>query len=270
MSDIQSNAGSAGGWEVDRERLFVTGHPPLLTGHFGLRNRTGERRKLRAVRISGLALRGGREVASTVSAPTAAVRVYARAEGGEETRVPLRLRVDPHMSPGIYEGEIECDGERRPLTVHVHERWRLRVAPRSHDLKVRAGERVVRAIEVANLGNVPWELPRAAFATLHEPEGAHQSLFAALKKVGAEGGQRVLDELARELADREIDPPVVRVRAEGRLLQPGESRLVELEFDPPASLRRHRRYSGSVRFENARLRFDLEIVEGATAPESIP
>jgi hypothetical protein len=255
------NQTQAGKREAEGTPLFFIGNPPFLVAHVEVRNRSGERMKLKQARLSGLNLqtpRGSRlETAS----------LFASLAPNEQTKVPFRLEINPHTPPGTYEGQIDCAGQRRPVTIKVLENWKLQVSPGRVSFKISPDQPASCTVQLVNLGNMPYALPRAAFAPLQERDGVHSALFAALKNSGGDGHQRVLDELARQLGNREVEPVTVEIKASHHDLAPGESREVELQLRKLDGLKKHRLYTGFVRFENAKLRIEIELLNQAATAE---
>ena len=234
--------------------MFFVGQPPFLAGQIELRNRSTGRLKLKQLRVSGLSLEtAGGERLNTV-------RVPARLAPGQRARVPARLELSPGTPPGTYKGKIECGGKSRPVTVQVLESWKLEVIPSSISFKVRSDERASCSIRVTNVGNMPYTFHGTAVAPLREKNGPQDALCVTLKGPGAQGLEKALDELAGRLSEHDAGDATVEIKTDHRVLRPGETRAVELKFHAPETLKKDRLYAGAVSFENARLRFDLEIL----------
>ncbi|MGH8094619.1 MAG: hypothetical protein ACREIF_14305 [Chthoniobacterales bacterium] len=240
--------------ELGPAPLVFIGQPAHLQGHIELRNRGREQMKIKHLPVHGMDL----EVAP--GAPFRALPVYAKLLPNEQRKASASFRLNPQTPPGIYKGEIEAAGSRRPLQVHVLETWGVRCAPASLSLKVAPGAQVARTIQLRNTGNMPYTLNRSALVTLKERKGLHEAIHHAIKNAAATSTQAVLDEFFREMSDREIEPVVVKCKTAERELAPGESRTVELEMQLPRGLRRHRQYLGAIEFENAKVRLEIEIV----------
>jgi hypothetical protein len=143
------------------------------------------------------------------------------------------------------------------------------VSPENLSIKLLPGEKMVRSVHVTNEGNMPYALHRAVFAPLQEKDGLHRAIYTALMEASSQGSDKTLDAFVRELGNREVKPLTVKVKSGGRVLNPGASSRLELEFEGTESLKRHCLYTGSVQFENSNLSFDIEIVDQmATAGKS--
>jgi hypothetical protein len=240
--------------EAGKGPVFFVGQPPFLTGQIELRNRSTERLKLKQLPLSGLPIEtAGGERLNTV-------RLLARLAPGQRAKVPARLELSPGTPPGTYQGEIECGGKSRPVTVQVLESWKLELIPSSISFKVRSNERVSCSIQVTNVGNMPYTLHGTAVVPLRERNGPQDALCVTLKGPGVQGLEKALDELVGRLSEHDAGFATVEIKTDNRILSPGETRVVELKFHAPETLKKDRLYAGTVLFENARLRFDLEIL----------
>ncbi len=241
--------------EFGKEPLIFAGQPPHLHGSFDVKNVAGKKLRLSSVALSGLDLR---LFEGNCLDRVPAFGLFAP---GERKKVRVHLALQPQTPPGVYEGRLECAGEQRAVTVHVLETWRLSVNPANISIKTSPEQKVVRSVHVTNEGNMPYTLHRAIFAPLKEQDGVHRALYTALKEASTQGGDKTLDAFVRELGEREVKPLTVKVRSGSRVLDPGASSRLELEFEGTESLKRHCLYVGTVPFENASLGFDIEIVD---------
>jgi uncharacterized membrane protein len=236
--------------QVGEAALFFAGQPPELMGHLEVRNLSQECFKVRDVSLKNLQLKGPR------SARLELARTLTKIEPGESVRVPVRLQVSLETQPGVYDGHIECDGKLRDVRVQVLESWRLELLPVARSFKVRSKEPIRATVRVTNTGNMPYTLHHTIEFTWEEKRCAQQSFLAQL----AHAPKGVKSEHSKSEGELE---GTLAIKARQRLLNPGETRDVELEIAVPERLRPGRLYCGCVAFEQARLQLDLEILADA-------
>lgn len=247
MNAQQTNARA---WDLVGPILLV-GPPPRLAGRVTVANRGGEKLKVKALdlRVKGAPDR------------TFALQLAARVAPGATAAFNAQAVVDETMSPGTYQAEVDVEGESRPAVLHVLERRELSVIPETFELAGAPGESVTHPAVIANAGNLEATLPKVALAGIGE-EGALQSLFhVAISRRGREGHVPALDAYAALLSETEVEPVKVLLgEAAGATLAPGETRAVQLTFELPDRLARHRFYRGT--FLIGRTRCMLELAAG--------
>ncbi|MBE2242908.1 MAG: hypothetical protein IAE86_09145 [Burkholderiaceae bacterium] len=241
---------------VGSRRLVLIGAPPLLEGVLALANPGGEKLKLK----SGLVQLKD----SPWGDPHLPLQltVSARVAGGLAVQVPVTLTVDPRMPPGNYAGELRFEGDDKPREVRlkVLEHRAVVVAPASFELQGAPGASLTVPAVVANLGNVPFTLPKVALVALGEDSAVTQLFHVAMANKGAQGHVAALDAYAQLVAAAEVDAAKVVIGAgAGEPIAPGESLETSFTFELPARLARHRSYHGSFRIGRASCSVDLEV-----------
>jgi hypothetical protein len=241
---------------VGTKRLVLIGAPPLLEGVLALANPGGDKLKLKSALVR---LEDGQWGDPHVPLPLA---VSARVAGGTAVQVPVTLPVDARMPPGEYRGELHVDGDDAPREVllRVLEHRDVVVAPARFELYGMPGASLAVPAVVANLGNVPLVLPKAALVALGEDDAVTQLFHVAMARKGAEGHTAALDAYAQLVAAAEVDAAKVAIGAgAGEPIAPGDSRETSFTFELPARLARHRRYHGSFSIGRAQCTVDVEV-----------
>jgi hypothetical protein len=247
---------------VGTQRLVLIGAPPLLEGVLALSNPGGDKLKLKSALVQLKDAQWGD--------PHVPLRlaVSARVAAGHAVQVPVTLGVDPRMPPGDYTGELHIDGDDAPRAVllKVLEHREVAVAPAGFELYGLPGASLTVPAVVANLGNVPFVLPKAALVALGEDAAVTQLFHVAMARKGSEGHAAALDAYAQLVAAAEVDAAKVAVGAgAGEAIAPGESRETSFTFELPGRLARHRRYHGSFAIGRAQCTVDLEVAADAPA-----
>ncbi|MBN8510978.1 MAG: hypothetical protein J0L57_20500 [Burkholderiales bacterium] len=252
---------------VGTQRLVLIGAPPLLEGVLALSNPGGDKLKLKSALVDLKDPQWGD--------PHVPLRlaVSARVAAGHAVQVPVTLAVDPRMPPGDYAGELRIDGDDSPREVllKVLEHREVAVAPAGFELYGLPGASLSVPAVVANLGNVPFVLPKAALVALGEDAAVTQLFHVALARKGAEGHAAALDAYAQLVAAAEVDAAKVVVgEGAGETVAPGENRETSFTFELPVRLARHRRYHGSFAIGRAQCTVDLEVAADAPAVPTAP
>lgn len=247
---------------VGTQRLLLIGAPPLLEGVLALANPGGDKLKLKSALVHLKDSQWGD--------PHAPLRltVSARVAAGLAVQVPVTLAVDPRMPPGDYAGELRLEGDDKPREVRlkVLEHRDVVVAPASFELHGVPGTTLAVPAVVANLGNVPFVLPKVALVALGEDSAVTELFHVAMAKKGAEGHVAALDTYAQLVAAAEVDAAKVTIGAgAGEPIAPGESRETSFAFELPQRLARHRSYHGSFRLGRATCTVELEVAAESPA-----
>jgi hypothetical protein len=243
-------------WDVAGP-VHLVGTPPRLSGRVTIANHGADKLKVKTLdlRVKGL----------RKSAPALAciMQVSARVAPGASSSFIAQAVVDDAMPPGTYEAEIDVGGETRPAVLHVLERRELVVTPGAFDLVGAPGASVAHPAVIVNAGNVEATVPKVALAALGEQGALHSLFHVAMSQAGREGHVKALDAYAALLAQSEVDPVKVTFGdASGAKLAPGESRAVQLQFELPARLARHRVYRGAFLVGKTRCTLDITTENG--------
>lgn len=267
-------SGPEGALRLGEGPLLFSGTPPVLRGEVALENTSVERLKVRAIATAGPAP-AAKAKARRAAAPSAVfsdVRVSARLAPGAAARVPARLRVDPHMPAGRYTTALDVDGRQVEAVVQVFERDAVRLQPRPVYLRGTAGETLVQAMVVTNLGNVGHTVPPGGVVHLGEKDWLGRSLVYALRGTEVEHDHTYyLDQLFREVRATLPAPARFTTTASGEAaLPPGATAEVRLELTLPEALVKGRTYVGRTTLLGAGLGFHVDCIGTAKTVKRRP
>jgi hypothetical protein len=241
---------------IGPEHLHFVGPPMNCSGFLDLYNPSTERVRLRErLPISAPAMAN----AAKLLLPN--VELIALLGPGGTVRTRLNLALHPQTPPGRYEAEVMVRKQARKTTIDILETWDVAVLPEAFSIKEPAGARVTRTLWITNRGNMKWQMQDALFAPLKENHGIHRNLFQSLKGAGEKGVVEVLDAFLKGMQETEVEPATVRITSSREPLEPGATREVTVEIALPKGLKRHRRYSGFLSFENSFVRLDVEVLD---------
>jgi hypothetical protein len=246
---------------IEAQHLHFVGKPDRCAGFIALHNPSAAK-----IRIKSLPLASSR-LSGPVELSVSHLRVFARLCPGASLLVPARLPIPPDAPPGQYKAELLAGKTRKPLTVDVLESWDLAVVPEEVSFKLhRQGSAKVQA-QLRNRGNMPYVVPRAGLAPLQEEDGIHRNIFLAIKNTPGADYEKTVSDFFGRMRETIVEPARIKIVSGTETLGPGETGEMEIEILPPDNLKKNRRYHGAVSFENARLLFDIEVLENSTRAE---
>lgn len=249
-------------WVILGDRLQFLGKPTLCLGHVHLQNQSPEKVRIKKIPLVASKLTGPTEVS------VSHLQLFARLLPGTALQATAQVLIPPDTPPGRYTAEALVGNVRKPVAVDVLESWDLAIIPAELSLKFDLGERLVRTVQLTNRGNMPWNLHRAAFATLQEVDGVHRNIFLSLKETPEPSYEKVLNNFVKRMRDTEVEPAKIKILSKTDVLRPGESQELRLEISLPDNLKKNRRYSGGVSFENASLLLNIEVLENSVRTRS--
>lgn len=241
-------------WVVLEDRLQFLGKPTLCLGHLHLHNRSDEKVRIKRIPLVESRLTGPADVS------VSHLQLLARLLPGTELQVRAQVLIPPHTPPGRYTAEALVGNIRKPVAIDVLESWDLAILPASLSLKPHLGERPVLTVQLTNRGNMPWNIPRAAFAPLEGGDGIHHNIFLSLTKTREPTFEAVLNDFVKRTRENEVEPAKVKILSDADVLAPGETRELQLEISLPDSIKKNRRYRGVVQFDNAALQLNIEVI----------
>lgn len=233
-----------------QEPIVLAGEPNRLRGRLSLFNPTASRVRLRGGRLRSQSA----QAALAVSAGEAGGALIDRigsisVRPGEARSVPLSVSLSPHLPPGEYHGELEFGAWKHAVILHVTESVRLTVSPSLLVIQNRPGT-IQRRVVFSNDGNIPLTIGDLGPVVLDDEQLECRVLRAALAAGAPEG--RGLDDFVVEIA-RQAQMALERTGFLGIrnkqgpvVLEPQQTRPVELEIRVPDRLDRHTRYSGTL------------------------
>ena len=248
--------------------FLFSGKPPFIQGIVNLINSSAERVKVRSVVIEGSGIESYRarrlhgtpeQMAEGQQRDLLQVKFFQGIGPFDQANVPAQLTIDKFTPPGEYEAQVSFGDQQARALIFVLENHDLRLIPERITIREVPGKSITRSIYVTNEGNVPFSTRRAAFAPLQALNMLHRSLAIALNEEGDKGYEKVLDRLASELADAEVQPAKVKINIQDQEILPGETKPVELTIQLPADLKRKRVYTSRIKFRNARLAVEVDI-----------
>jgi hypothetical protein len=237
------------------EPIFLVGDSKSLRGSIQLTNPGKERILVREANLR-LKLPQTRK-----PVPIGQASLSVSLQPGEAQRAKINLDMDPNTPPGQYQGEMDVNGETRPVTVYIPEVVRLTITPQTLVIDKGSGATVVKQVVFSNEGNIPLTIGPIGLIQLGKEfmlrRGFHITLAAAGEK-NSPPIEKLFTEFVGE-DSREVfgDAGFLEVRkpAASVLLQPGDVKLIDLEIHLPDKLEPNNRYIGRVPLYTSDLEF---------------
>lgn len=245
------------------EPLLLVGPPRDVRGQFRVQNSTERKIVVRqpmlkaaaAPRVKPGTAASGKPAALPVEA-LALRRIIVRP--GQSRPVPVALALDPRTPPGTYHADLDVEGERRSVVLHVIEDVALTIAPSDIVIPNRSGETIQKRVVFTNEGNVAVTV-RSLGAVVLDEELAHcRALRGALADVAET--MKTLDDFAVALGRRYraiYQTLALRVQNEQVVIAPGETAAVDLKITLPEKLEARSRYTGYAAISTSTLTFTV-------------
>jgi hypothetical protein len=220
--------------------LVFAGPPRHVRGELLVRNPGDEKVIVRQPLMRPATMTGrGKGKAQALQEPAVTLRrIVVRAR--QDRQVPIALSLEPTTPPGTYHAELDVDGERREVLLHVTEDVAFTIEPSELVIPNRPGQKTIGAIVL-------------------DEELAHcRALRGALADVGQT--MKTLDDFIVALGHRYhdlYDKLVLKVQNEPTTIEPGETSAIDLTISLPDKLEARGRYSAFAPISTQTLTFTL-------------
>jgi hypothetical protein len=176
-------------------------------------------------------------------------------DGAAHGRVLLRLsKMTP---PGRYAGSVELGGGPVPVVVEVEPQPRVEASPSRLRVDVEPGGEVTVGITLANVGNVPFDVPAVTRSCVFDQGGVDHAFWVALASEEAETRSRI-DLLLDDLAGSHGGLVEMRARP-SEAIAPGGVQDVELTLRFSDRLQPGGVYSGAWDAEGLHVRLRVDV-----------
>lgn len=252
-SDLISQASPIEFAGAENARLFFSGPPGRLTGSIPLVNTTESRQNLRCLEVNGGDLMG------SARKPLRDFPFTVRLSAGEQASVRGVIALDSRTPPGSYEIEVRIGSRIVPATVHVSEVVDLIAHPGSLTILAGSESSYTREVTVHNAGNIPLLSGTRCETPIFDSFDPVTSMLVGLHKSDRKSNETMVKAVLDEWADLQAGTLVIH--REPLVLRPGQTEVVDLEFELPPELKPLRHYKASLQLYNAVL--NLEIYTSA-------
>lgn len=229
--------------------LRFAGPPKGLTGTVPLINHGTEKRKIQSIAVKSDRLLG------EARQPLREMPFYARLYGGEQASVAAKLVLDPRTPPGTYDLELTMGSKTLAATAYVTEVVDLRANPLGITILAGKATSYTRTFVIENAGNVPLPTGAQCDEPLFEASDLFSSFLVGLAKGDRHSAESMAKGFLREWAD--LAAGTLTIKREATILEPGEKRTINVEFQLPSSLKPLHHYRTNLQLYNAAQTVDI-------------
>ncbi|MEP6681946.1 MAG: hypothetical protein ABJA35_01755 [Parafilimonas sp.] len=235
---------------TDNEEIILNGPPSNLRGHIFLRNTSED-----ALSIKALKLVHNEKMLGENSS----LRIGSRLKPGEQKFESIWHELPPQTPPGTYESSLYIGGTERKIKMIVQPHMQVSVHPNIFSF-VGAGPGKTHSaqITITNTGNLPFTIPDVKHVAALDMDLVCRAFGFALRSKGGEGYIPTMDELAKNVNRYLPDWASAHVEEAGQTLQPGETKLIQLNITLPKNTDAGKDYSGNMRFWNKKISYEIK------------
>jgi hypothetical protein len=230
-------------------RLFFSGPPDRLTGTIPLVNTTAAKQSLRALAVNAGDLLGRAQV------PLREVPFTVRLGPAEQADIRGVIALHSSTAPGSYDIEVQIGSKTVPATAYVNEVVDLESQPASLTILAGSDSSYTRKVTVHNAGNVPLLSGSRCETPIFDSFDVQTAGLIGLGKADRKSSETMLKGALEEIAD--LHAGMLVITREAIVLRPGETRVVDLEFQLPPELKPLRHYHATLQLYNALLGIDI-------------
>lgn len=226
----------------DGDELVLNGPPDDLRGHMLIHNTLSEPLNVRSLPLMLKTKDRSRPVASSL-------QLSCRLKPGESQLAEVWHQLNFDTPPGTYSHELIIGGKKRVVNIIVQQHIAIDLYPHEFFFTGSApGTRHNAVFTVVNTGNVAFEIPDVKHIAALDMDFFCRAFGMGMRKSGSEGVEKMLDEVTRNMQHHLADWAAASIEEKGKILQPGERSVVNLQISMPAQSDGSKDYSGNIRF----------------------
>jgi hypothetical protein len=230
-------------------RLFFSGPPHRLTGTIPLINTTAAKQNLRSLSVNGGELLGRAQL------PLREVPFSVRLGPAEQADIRGVIALHSTTPPGSYDIEMQIGSKTVPATAHVSEVVDLESQPASLTILAGGDSSYIRKVTVHNAGNIPLLSGSRCETPIFDSFDPQTAGLIGLSRADRKSSESMLKGALEEMA--ELHAGMLVITREAIVLRPGETRVVDLEFQLPPELKPLRHYRATLQLYNALLGIEI-------------
>ncbi|MEZ4851952.1 MAG: hypothetical protein R3B93_25780 [Bacteroidia bacterium] len=166
--------------------------------------------------------------------------------------------MNPDTPPGTYESVLTVGGKDRKVRMIVQEVMDIVLIPEQVIFMGIEPEKVHRKeILLVNRGNIPVVVPNIKHNTTIDMDLICRNLSLALRETGEQGTVETLDYFIKGLKKDVAGWVEVSIQQAGELVQPGETKVLELFCKLPKDINEQRMYEGDIRILDKELYYQI-------------
>lgn len=235
--------------KTDEDEIILNGSPSLISGFLQVNNTLKETVKIKSISLSE----------KPNSKEKSNLRISWKLQPGETKLQPVNFTMPPETPPGEYTRYMNIGGKKQKVKIVVQPTIEIDVSPAHFTLQNTVpGTKQSIVFTLSNLGNLDFQIPEIKHIAALDMDYLCRAFGFAFRDLKAEGFEKTLDTVTQNIKDNLADWANVKVREAGKILEPGKSILVHLDFTLPKNADPKNDYSGNIRFWDKDLSFVIK------------
>lgn len=184
------------------------------------------------------------------------IKIRKPLQAGEKAIMPVSFSLDQTTPPGIYNSEALLEGEKTEMVFDIAEKIEVSLSPEVIYFEIAPGTKLEKPIYVTNNGNVNLQFESPGALILEDEHLECRTIRSAVRSLREmEDINQVFKIAANELEKLYDEAGVLRVSLKGDpiVIEPAETKRIDLVFSFPSTLNRSSFYEGVLRFFNDRV-----------------
>lgn len=229
--------------KIVEKEIILNGPPSNLQGNIQFVNREND-----PLRIKTLGLLDKNK--KQLKAGSADLLKFSfRLRPGEQKLETIYHQLPSNTPPGTYENYIMLGKKQHKVKMIVQPTIDIGVSPSQFTFQGTSPNTVhVAVITLTNRGNMPFQVPELKHAAVLDMDLLCRAFGNGFRKKGNDTFLTTLDEVANNLKENLTEWVSISVDEAGKIVQPGDSLLLHVNFTLPKSAVSTRDYNGDFRF----------------------
>ena len=165
---------------------------------------------------------------------------------------------NPNTPPGTYQSTINVGGKERKLRMIVQENLDVELIPSQVTfMGIAPGLVHKKEILLVNKGNVPIAVPSIKHNTMLDMDLICRNLSLAIRETGDKGTNETLDHFVKGLKKDIAGWVELSIKEAGQLVNPGETKVLNISFKLPKDVNDQRLYEGDIRIIDEELEYRI-------------
>ncbi len=235
------------------EEIILNGPPGHMVGNILLQNPLDIPLKIKNITMQDVKKTRGKKTSSEYNPQ---LILNTRFDAREQRLEPINLSLPYDTPPGNYEKLIQVGGKDRKVRLIVQPTIEIAVHPDEFTFQdSHPGTVHLATLTVINLGNLPFQIPEIKHVAALDMDYLCRALGIAFREKDTEGLTATLDRATQNIKENLTNWADTRVTEAGKILEPGDSMVVNLKITMPKNANAYNDYSGNVRFWDKDLSF---------------
>lgn len=263
---LEHSKGNASKVRLPDEDLVLVGPPKRLSGMLRLENGSDE-----PVVVEYEPLKPGMRNVETKKQVSlnGALRFTGHLAARETKTQRAFCSVDPHTPAGTYESEIMIGDTVKKITLIVQNDLSISLNPDHIFLVgIGPGKKHTVAVQLANNGNIPIEVPKLKHSTTLDMDLFCRNLALAVRESGDKGNSALLDTFVGGLKKDMAGWLELHVDEAGQRVDPGHAILLHITLTLPKDIHLEREYEGDIRIYDKALSYTIISDARGSGPEA--